>query len=213
VTIADSTKALLAVVVPFLTTLALGVALILAFGQESGGAPASKPAAISPPSVPAVSAVATPVASHLCGPRQLSASSIPPGSGLITVTPDPASLIAIWSPGLDAGACLDEITRGGRVLSAELAATLDDEPAIGKGIYACPLENGSSVVMYFGYGKGHPLEFVTVALSGCRFISDPGLESRWWLQPGSARSSFGQILATLAPSPWHASILAALRAD
>jgi hypothetical protein len=213
VTVPDSTKALLAVVVPFLTALALGVALILAFRQNSGGAPASKPAAVAPPSVPAVSAAATPVASHLCSPRQLSATSFPPGSGIITVTPDPTSVTAIWSRGLDAGACLDEITRGGRVLSAELAAALDDEPAVGKGIYACPLDNGSSVVMYFGYGKGHPLELVTAALSGCRFISDPGLESRWWLKPGSARSSFGQILATLAPSPWHASILAALRAS
>ena len=76
----------------------------------------------------------------------------------------------------------------------------------------CPMDNGSAVVLYFGSGEGHPLEVVTVALSGCLFISDPGRESRWWLKPGM-RSNLGEVLVSLAPSPWRSSILASLRAS
>jgi hypothetical protein len=72
------------------------------------------------------------------------------------------------------------------------------------------MPNGQSVVLYFGYSGAHPFEVVTVALSGCLFISDPGRESRWWLKPGM-RSNFGQILARLAPSPWRSNILTSLQ--
>ena len=81
------------------------------------------------------------------------------------------------------------------------------------GRYMCPLDDGSSVALSFGYGEGHASEVVTVALSGCLFISDPGRTSRWWLKPGRVGSKFGQLLATLAPAPWHSVILAAIQAS
>jgi hypothetical protein len=84
---------------------------------------------------------------------------------------------------------------------------------VAAGIYMCPLDDGSSVALYFGYRGGQASEVVTVALSGCRFISDPGRTSRWWLEPGRVGSKFGQLLATLAPAPWRSVILAALQAS
>jgi hypothetical protein len=132
---------------------------------------------------------------------------------VVTISPDSTSVTALWLPGLDASDCRGTTTRGARALAVELAAALDGEPAVGTGIYACPLDNGSSVVLYFGYGTRRASEAVTVALSGCRFISDPGRKSRWWLRPERTPLSFGQILATLAPNPWRSNILAALRAS
>jgi hypothetical protein len=95
-------------------------------------------------------------------------------------------VIALLASGLDPSDCRDAITRAGQALAAKLATALDDEQAVGREIYICPLDNGSSAVLYFGYGKGHAVELVTVSLSGCRFISDPDRESRWWLRPGDA---------------------------
>jgi hypothetical protein len=207
----DSTKALLALLVPLLTTVALGVALVVAFGQSSG-APASKPVAASPPSLPALSGGATPDSRRLCARERLP-TSFPPGSGIVTISPDPTSVTALWLPGRDPSDCRAAITRGRRALAVELAAALNGEPAVGTGIYGCPLDNGSSVVLYFGFGEGRAAQAVSVALSGCRFISDPGHKSRWWLHPGRTPLTFGQILATLAPSPWRSSIRAALQAS
>jgi hypothetical protein len=208
----DPTKALLAVVVPLLSAAVLGVALIVAFAQSSG-APPYKPAAVSPPSLPALSSGAAPGTNHLCAPRERLPTSLPPGSGVVTISPDSTSVTALWLPGLDPSDCQAAITRGGRALAVELAAALDGEPAVGTGIYACPLDNGSSVVLYFGYGEGRASEAVSVALSGCRFISDPGRKSRWWLKPGRAPLNFGQLLARLAPNPWRSNILTALQAS
>jgi hypothetical protein len=213
VPVPDSTKALLVVVVPLLTAIAIGVALIVAFGRDSGDAAAYGRGPGSPPTVPTLGAGPTPAASHLCLPRQRSATSLPPGSGAVSVTPDPTSVTAIWSPRLDPRDCRDAITSGSRTLAAELAAALNDEPLVASGIYHCPMDDGSSVVLYFGYGEGHATEIVTVALSGCRFISDPGRKSRWWIKPETMRPNFAQVLATIAPSPWRASILAALQAS
>jgi hypothetical protein len=98
------------------------------------------------------------------------------------------------------------------LLAAKLATALNDEPLVGAGIYHCPMDDLSSVVLYLGYGGSHAMEIVTVALSGCRFISDPGRRSRWWIKPERIRPSFAQLLAAFAPRPWHTSILAALQA-
>jgi hypothetical protein len=43
------------------------------------------------------------------------------------------------------------------VLAEALAAALDDEPAGGNGIFSCPMDNGSSAILYFVYGKAHSL--------------------------------------------------------
>ncbi|HEY5271889.1 MAG TPA: hypothetical protein VIJ34_01510 [Acidimicrobiales bacterium] len=99
------------------------------------------------------------------------------------------------------------------MLSAELATAIDEEPAVAPGIHMCPLDDGSSVALYFGNRQEHASEVVTVTLSGCRFISDPGRTSRWWLLPGRVASRFAQLLATLAPAPWRSVILAALQAS
>jgi hypothetical protein len=207
----DSTKALLAVVVPLLTAIALGVALVVAFGRSSG-APPYKPVADTPPSLPTVNGGTAPETGHFCAPRERLPTSLPPRSGVVTISPNPTSVTALWLPGLDPSDCRAVITRGGSALAVELATALDDEPAVGTGIYACPLDDGSSVALYFGYDEGRSSQFVTVALSGCRFVSDPGRKPRWWLKPGPTPLSFGKILATLAPNPWRMKILAALRA-
>jgi hypothetical protein len=211
VPVPDSTKALLVIAVPLLTAIAIGAALIVAFGQNSGDDAAYGRGPSSPSTVPTLGVGPAPAASHPCSPRQRSAASLPPGSGAVTVTPDPTSLTAIWIPGLDPNDCRKAITRGGRALSAALASALNDEPVVPAGIYHCPMDDGSSVLLYFGYGGDHATEIVTVALSGCRFISDPDRKSRWWIKPESPRPSFAQLLETIAPSPWHASILAALQ--
>jgi hypothetical protein len=215
VPIPDSTKALLVVVVPLLSAIAIGVALIVAFGEDSGGAASSMLRPSSPPTLPisGVGPATTTATGQPCSPRQPSATSLPPGPGAVTVTPDPTSLTAIWIPGLDPNNCRDATTRGARAFAVALATALNSEPRVAAGIYHCPMDDGSSVVLYFGYSEGHAMETVTVALSGCRFISDPGRTSRWWIKPASARPSFAQLLATIAPSPWHANILAALQSS
>jgi hypothetical protein len=95
VTIRDSTKTPLVVAVPLIATLALGLGLIVAFGRNSGGAPVST-TAVPPALVPAVSIAAPPSASHICAPRQRSATSFPALSGVVAVTPYPTSVTALW---------------------------------------------------------------------------------------------------------------------
>ncbi|HEY5274733.1 MAG TPA: hypothetical protein VIJ34_16095 [Acidimicrobiales bacterium] len=97
----DSTKALLALVVPLAAALALGAALLVSFGGTSGGAPVYGRVPAPRP----VGAGPSPSPSPGCAEGQHPTAPSHPGSELVTVGPEPTSVTALWLPGLNWLSC------------------------------------------------------------------------------------------------------------
>ena len=61
----------------------------------------------------------------------------------------------------------------------------------------CPMDDGTSVRMYFTYGPRDDLRRVDADLSGCSYLSARGAGGR------SSTAGFRQALGTLAPGAWR----------
>jgi hypothetical protein len=191
-------KPILALVVPFLLALALGISLILAFGL----APSFSPRYGAIPSSAEAMVRANTSSGTACGSKY---HMTPPETdlGLVGVSPSPAAVTAEWIPGLDSRSCRAILTQGGQVIASALATAIDNDPMVTPGTYMCPNDTGTSVTLYFNYGNVRQGEIVDVDLEGCPWIGDPERGGRWWLIRPKAESSFGANLARLAPTGWR----------
>src|ERR1700761_4274482 len=98
-------KAILALVIPACSALALGVALILAFGLGSSFLPVN---AFVPNSPQPTSEIAgSGGASAICSPGK-STTEDAFGSGLVGITAAPVAVTAEWSPGENSTRCRSE---------------------------------------------------------------------------------------------------------
>jgi hypothetical protein len=200
-------KPILALVIPFLVALALGISLILAFGL----APNFSALYGTIPSTPEAMLRVTTSSGTVCGPKN---HTTPPVTdlGLVGVSAAPTAVTTEWIPGLDSASCRAVISHGGQAIASALANAIDDEPTVAPGSYMCPEDTGTSVALYFKYGDAPLAETVEVNLEGCPWIGDPERGSRWWLGP-KTDSSFGPAMATLAPSSWRSYVQAIVHHD
>jgi hypothetical protein len=201
-------KPILALVVPFLVALALGISLILAFGL----APSFSPLYGAIPRTPEAMVRVNTSAGTACGPKD---HSTPPATdpGLVGVSPSPTAVTAEWIPSMDSASCRAILTQGGQVIASALATAIDNDPTVAPGSYMCPNDTGTSVTLYFNYGNVRQGEIVDVDLEGCPWIGDPERGGRWWLDNPKVDSSFGPSLATLAPPGWRSYVEAIIHHD
>ena len=187
-------KPILALVLPFIAAFALGLPLILFFGLSPGFLPLYGAIPSAPEAMVRVN--------NGCGPKNY---STPPVTdlGLVGVSISPTAVTAEWIPGGDSRSCRAVLTHGGQVIASTLATAIDHDPVVAPGTYMCPMDTGTSVTLYFGYGAIHSGEIVEVSLEGCPWLGDPERGSRWWLLTPHTESSFGPAIATLAPSSWR----------
>jgi hypothetical protein len=116
--------------------------------------------------------------------------------GLVTVDRDPQGVTAVWIPSLSQRPCRTATIRAGASVAARLAEHVRSAPGVGAGKVACPKDDGSAVELFFAYGSGHALEYVSVALRGCAFVAAPGRAAR------QLTIRLLRDLAGLAPQPW-----------
>ncbi len=105
------------------------------------------------------------------------------------------SVTAQWWPTMNDGNCQVLVTHGDTTMAAALVRDVRQAPAIGPGVYHCPMDVGGAVDLFFGYGQGR-WERVRVYPTGCGRITAPARTPR--------RAVFGDDLAALAPpGPWR----------
>jgi hypothetical protein len=192
-------KAILALVIPAFSALALGIALIVAFGLGGSFLPVNALVPRAPEPLTLIQGNGG--SSAICGAGK-SAPVSALGSGLVGVTPAPTTVTAEWQPGENSMQCRSETTRGGPALAASLATAINHDPVVQGGAYMCPLDDGASVTLYFSYPHSLVAEVVKVNLGGCEWISDPGRTSRWWSGPRTVDAGFLPALSSLTPRAW-----------
>ena len=201
-------KAILALVIPATAALALGIGLILTFGLGTNYLPlyAAVPTSPRPMLLIKGSDGSTPVCAmgHLGQPTATE-------SGLVGIAPSPVAVTAEWLPGENSRSCQSVLTHGGRATATALATAIDHEPAVRAGVYMCPMDDGTSVALYFSYGHAQAAEVVEVHLTGCLWIFDSGRKSRWWSGPTGVDASFSPALSALAPPSWRGYLHRSLR--
>ena len=120
-----------------------------------------------------------------------------PDHGAVVVDPRPGGATAEWLPALDQRPCRGQLTRLGQAAARRLAAEVDSgEPVQVGAAYACPVDNGARVELFFQFAH-RAVETVSVDLSGCRWIDAPARVSRF--TPPAMQLE----LDTLAPSGWR----------
>lgn len=104
----------------------------------------------------------------------------------------PTAVEAVWVPGLNQSACRTQITTGNPTQADRLARAIDAAPRFPQGSFGCPNDDGSGVILYFGYTK-QPAEMATISLSGCRSVQAPAR------RPRTVTTAVEQALTPLMP--------------
>ena len=120
----------------------------------------------------------------------------PVGHPLATVDPHPSAVTLVWLPGLNQRPCHSERASYGPQLAGRLADDVDRAPAFPPGAFSCPMDDGSSLDLYFAYPGTDRREYVRVDLTGCSAISAPGRAVR------RSTEELHRDLAPLVPSDW-----------
>jgi hypothetical protein len=175
-------------------TLLTGAALIgtpsRAATPASHGSPVTRPAPTHPP------AASTRNGSCAVSGRDDSASPPQdPNAPLIWVHAKPASMVAIWLPGLNAKRCVARRTVSGPTLSSRVAAAIRQAPTFPNGALPCPYSDGAAVQLYLRYND-RPDEYAVVTLNGCRAVGAPSRHARW------STTKLQRALSHAAPRAW-----------
>jgi hypothetical protein len=174
-----------------LAAIAIGAAVVAAFG----GGPNGVPEYVALPRGLPAARVGAARACVLGGESPTAYAEA--ASTVVRVDTGPSAMTVLWLPGLNARSCRAALVRTGAGKATSLATDVNDATAVPPlARYSCPMSDNAEAELFFSYGPARPAELVTVVLSGCRWIDDPGRDSRSWT------TAFTRDLAQLAPPAW-----------
>ena len=89
--------------------------------------------------------------------------------GSVWVDADPAGVVLVWYPGMNAKPCHSELDdrSDDSALARRLADDIRSAPSGPSGTYNCPNDDGGGVTLYFRYPAHTRAETVDVMLGGC----------------------------------------------
>jgi hypothetical protein len=122
-------------------------------------------------------------------------ASSQPADGLVTVSADPISAVAIWIPGMNSKECQIVRTPIAQPAALKLATDIRTAPEFPKGTINCPSDDGTRVVLDFSY-HGKASQEAVADLAGCSMVEATGRASR------QLTRDLRRDLAPVAPPAW-----------
>jgi hypothetical protein len=97
---------------------------------------------------------------------------------LVGVDPTPASLTAVWIPGLNAKPCVSLLTLSDTGVARSVAKAINAAAAWPEGQFSCAANDGSRVDLYFKYNSDTVGQVAVVHLTGCFDVEAAGRSAR-----------------------------------
>jgi len=175
------------------TVMAVGCATTTAAGAAPAAAAHGRPVFRTAPTSPP----ATSWRHHACSVSggNPPASGDNRGHGLVWVRRHATGVVMVWLPGLDDRHCRAKETTGSRRSADWLAGTIRHAKRVPRGVFECPLSDGTQVRVYFTFAHGRD-EYADVPLSGCRFVNAPHRLGRF------ESNAMDKVLRAAAPRRW-----------
>lgn len=110
-------------------------------------------------------------------------------SGQVWVDPHPDGGVALWLPGLNSP-CRSTLTQLSAARAEAFADAVEHAPPTPSGVYACPMDDGSRVMVFLNYPGRTDSEAVLITLTGCTELTAPGRDDR---QSAGAVAALGPV--------------------